>query len=1034
MERVGVHDQFFEIGGHSLAGMKLLALIQKTFGVQLTLKDLFTSPTAAGLAQLIEGAERKAAESIAPAAERETYPVSSPQKRMFVLQQLEGAETSYNMPSVLRLKGKLDAEKLKSVMKQLTERHEAFRTTFDIKDGETVQRIWAEAYIDMEYYEASEEDAEQIIQSFIRPFRLDQLPLVRTGLVKLAEHDHLLLFDMHHIISDGASVGVLIDELSRLYGGETLEPLRIHYKDYAVWQQKFIQSEQYRKQEEHWLRELDGELPVLTLPADYSRPAVQTFEGDKLVFSLTEEQTSALRSLAKQTDSTMYMVLLASYSAFLSKLSGQHDIIVGSPAAGRSHADLANVIGVFVNTLALRTYPEADKTFTDYLKEVKQTALHAFDAQDYPLEDLLQKVEVQRDTSRNPLFDAVFSMQNANAEDLVMEGIELKHHPFDRKTAKFDLTVTAEDTDEGLTFVLEYNTALFKPETAETWKHYWLQLLKAATENPAAKLSELSLVNETEKQALLNAWKGKTLSVPRDKTVHRLFEETAARYANRPAAAYNGAKWTYGELNARANRIARILIDCGVTADERVGILTKPSLEMAAGVLGVLKAGAAFVPIDPDYPQERISYILQDSGAKLLLTQEALDVPDGYTGETILLDGGRSILSLPLDENDEANPQTETTADHLAYMIYTSGTTGQPKGVMVEHHALVNLCFWHHDAFAMTADDKSAKYAGFGFDASIWEMFPTWTIGAELHVIDEAIRLDITRLNHYFEEHGVTITFLPTQLAEQFMELENTSLRMLLVGGDKLKRAVKQPYTIVNNYGPTENTVVATSGVINPEEGSLSIGRAIANTRAYILGDGDQVQPEGIAGELCVAGRGLARGYLNREEETAKRFTADPFVPGERMYRTGDLVKWNAQSGIEYIGRIDQQVKVRGYRIELSEIEVRLAQLADVHDAAVTAVEDKAGNTALCAYVAPRQDDIEALKAALKDTLPDYMVPAFWVEMDELPVTANGKIDKKPCRNRTLKREAPLTKRRKRRWRRCFPTFGRKCSVLVRSA
>ncbi|MBS4742087.1 non-ribosomal peptide synthetase, partial [Bacillus velezensis] len=491
------------------------------------------------------------------------------------------------------------------------------------------------------------------------------------------------------------------------------------------------------------------------------------------------------------------------------------------------------------------------------------------------------------------------------------------------------------------------------------------------------------------------AWKGKTISVPRDKTVHRLFEETAARYANRPAAAYNGAKWTYGELNARANRIARILMDCGVTADKRVGILTKPSLEMAAGVLGVLKAGAAFVPIDPDYPEERISYILQDSGAKLLLTQEALDVPESYKGETILLDGGRSILSLPLDENDEANPQTETTADHLAYMIYTSGTTGQPKGVMVEHHALVNLCFWHHDAFAMTADDKSAKYAGFGFDASIWEMFPTWTIGAELHVIDEAIRLDITRLNHYFEENGVTITFLPTQLAEQFMELENTSLRMLLVGGDKLKRAVKQPYTIVNNYGPTENTVVATSGVINPEEGSLSIGRAIANTRVYILGDGDQVQPEGIAGELCVAGRGLARGYLNREEETAKRFTADPFVPGERMYRTGDLVKWNAQCGIEYIGRIDQQVKVRGYRIELSEIEVRLAQLADVHDAAVTAVEDKAGNTALCAYVAPRQDDIEALKSALKDTLPDYMVPAFWVEMDELPVTANGKIDKK---------------------------------------
>ncbi|MBJ7896239.1 non-ribosomal peptide synthetase, partial [Bacillus atrophaeus] len=513
--------------------------------------------------------------------------------------------------------------------------------------------------------------------------------------------------------------------------------------------------------------------------------------------------------------------------------------------------------------------------------------------------------------------------------------------------------------------------------------------------NPDQKLSSLSLADEAEKQSLLDAWKGKTLSVPRDKTVHQLFEETADRFGTRQAVTYNGSSWTYSELNAKANRLARILIDCGVSADDRVGILTKPSLEMSAAVLGVLKAGAAFVPIDPEYPDQRIKYILEDSGAKLLFTQEELSVPESYTGEVILLNGERTILSLPLDENDRANPQTETNADHLAYMIYTSGTTGQPKGVMVEHHALVNLCFWHHDAFGMTAEDRSAKYAGFGFDASIWEMFPTWTIGAELHVIDEAIRLDIIRLNEYFEQNGVTITFLPTQLAEQFMELENTSLRVLLTGGDKLKRAVKQPYTLVNNYGPTENTVVATSTEIDPEEGSLSIGRAIANTRAYILGDGDQVQPEGVAGELCVAGRGLARGYLNREEETAKRFVADPFVPGERMYRTGDLVRWTTEHGIEYIGRIDQQVKVRGYRIELSEIEVRLAQLSAVQDAAVAAVKDNAGNTALCAYVTPEDADTESLKSALKDTLPDYMIPAYWVTMDELPVTANGKVDRK---------------------------------------
>ncbi|MBG9771218.1 peptide synthetase, partial [Bacillus vallismortis] len=994
VQQVGAYDHFFDIGGHSLAGMKMLALVHQELGVELSLKDLFQSPTVEGLAQVIASSEKGAAVSISPAKKQDTYPVSSPQKRMYVLQQLEGAQTSYNMPAVLRLTGELDVERLNSVMQQLMQRHEAFRTTFELKDGETVQRIWEEAECEMAYFEAAEEETERIVSEFIKPFRIDRLPLFRMGLIKHSDTEHVLLFDMHHIISDGASVGVLIEELSKLYDGEIVEPLRIQYKDYAVWQQQFIQSELYKKQEEHWLKELEGELPVLTLPTDYSRPAVQTFAGDRIAFSLEAGKIDALRRLAKETDSTLYMVLLASYSAFLSKLSGQHDIIVGSPIAGRSQADVSRVIGMFVNTLALRTYPKGEKTFSGYLSEVKETALSAFRAQDYPLEDLIGNLQVQRDTSRNPLFDAVFSMQNANIKDLTMKGIQLEPHPFERKTAKFDITLTADETDGGLTFVLEYNTALFKPETIERWKQYWMQLLDEVTGNPNQPLSSLSLVTEPEKQTLLEAWKGKTLPVPTDKTVHQLFEETAQRHKGRPAVTYNGQSWTYGELNAKANRLARILIDCGISADERVGVLTKPSLEMAAAVLGVLKAGAAFVPIDPDYPDQRIDYILQDSGAKLLLKQEGISVPDSFSGDVILLDGNRTILSLPLDENDEENPETDVNAENLAYMIYTSGTTGQPKGVMVEHHALVNLCFWHHDAFNMTAEDRSAKYAGFGFDASIWEMFPTWTIGAELHVIDEAIRLDIVRLNDYFETHGVTITFLPTQLAEQFMELENTSLRVLLTGGDKLKRAVKQPYKLINNYGPTENTVVATSTEINPEEGSLSIGQAIANTRVYILGEGNQVQPEGVAGELCVAGRGLARGYLNKEDETAKRFVADPFVPGERMYRTGDLVKW-VNGGIEYIGRIDQQVKVRGYRIELSEIEVQLAQLSEVQDAAVTAVKDKGGNTAIAAYVTPETADIEALKSSLKETLPDYMIPAFWVTLNELPVTANGKVDRK---------------------------------------
>ncbi|MGG3032013.1 surfactin non-ribosomal peptide synthetase SrfAA, partial [Bacillus stercoris] len=649
-ERIGVYDHFFDIGGHSLAGMKMLALVHQELGVELSLKNLFQSPTVEGLAQVIASAEKGTAASISPAEKQDTYPVSSPQKRMYVLQQLEGAQTSYNMPAVLRLTGELDVERLNSVMQQLMQRHEALRTTFEIKDGETVQRIWEEAECEMAYFEAPEEETERIVSEFIKPFKIDQLPLFRIGLIKHSDTEHVLLFDMHHIISDGASVGVLIEELSKLYDGEDLEPLRIQYKDYAVWQQQFIQSELYKKQEEHWLKELDGELPVLTLPTDYSRPAVQTFEGDRIAFSLEAGKADALRRLAKETDSTLYMVLLASYSAFLSKLSGQDDIIVGSPVAGRSQADVSRVIGMFVNTLALRTYPKGEKTFADYLNEVKETALSAFDAQDYPLEDLIGNVQVQRDTSRNPLFDAVFSMQNANIKDLTMKGIQLEPHPFERKTAKFDLTLTADETDGGLTFVLEYNTALFKQETIERWKQCWMQLLDAVTGNPNQPLSSLSLVTETEKQAFLEAWKGKALPVPTDKTVHQLFEETAQRHKDRPAVTYNGRSWTYGELNAKANRLARILIDCGISPDDRVGVLTKPSLEMSAAVLGVLKAGAAFVPIDPDYPDQRIEYILQDSGAKLLLKQEGISVPDSYTGDVILLDGSRTILSLPLDE------------------------------------------------------------------------------------------------------------------------------------------------------------------------------------------------------------------------------------------------------------------------------------------------------------------------------------------------------------------------------------------------
>ncbi|WMW47862.1 lichenysin non-ribosomal peptide synthetase LicA [Bacillus paralicheniformis] len=1009
--KIGVHDNFFELGGHSLIGMTLIARIQQEMNVDLQLKDLFQAPTIETLAQAAEKTEKKSAVYIEAVPDRETYPVSSAQKRLYVLQQIEGAEKSYHMPAVLQLEGKLDLKRLESAAQMLIKRHEAFRTTFEIKDGEPVQRIWEAAELTIDVIDADEQEAEKLIKEFIRPFDLTKAPLFRMSIIRFTGEKHLLLVDMHHIISDGASVSVLIDEMTKLYAGEALEPLRIQYKDFSVWQQHLL-TERHKVQEEYWLKELAGELPVLTLPADYPRPSIQTFEGSRLSFALKPELVQQLRKLAKETDSTLYMVLAASYSALLSKLSGQSEVIVGSPAAGRPHTDLSRIIGMFVNTLAIRTRPEGDKPFSAFLEEVKETTLGAFEHQDYPFEELIEKLNIQRDMSRNPLFDAVFSMRNADLKDLSMEEITLKPYDFAHQTAKFDLTLTAAEEDGLLVFEMEYNTALFKHESIERWRGYWVNLLEAVAENPDARLSELSLLDEAEKRRIVQNWNETKLDVPEDKTVHELFEAQVLRTPDRGAAVYNGVEWTYKELNARANRLARLLIEKGVRPEQRIGIMVKPSLEMAAGVLGILKAGAAYVPIDPSYPAERIGYVLKDSGAELLLTETNLAAPEEFSGETLLLD---SMLSEEITKDDEVNPQAGTQSDNLAYLIYTSGTTGQPKGVMVEHRSLVNLCYWHNDAFKVTEQDKSAKYAGFGFDASVWEMFPYWIAGAELHIIDEATRMDITRLNQYFEENKITITFLPTQLCEQFMELDNQSLRVLLTGGDKLKRIAKRSYTLVNNYGPTENTVVATSTAIDPDKGMLSIGKPIANTRAYVLGQNNEVQPVGVAGELCIAGRGLARGYLNKPEETAKRFTEDPFVPGERMYRTGDAVKWLEDGRLEYIGRIDQQVKIRGFRIELSEIEVQLARLSEVQEAVVTDIEDACGNKALCGYVvANEQLDTESLARKLAQTLPEYMVPSFWVQLDELPVTANGKVDRRALPQpdveaQTAEYKAPLT-------------------------
>ena len=984
--RIGRHDHFFECGGHSLRGMKMLNRLYEEMQVELTLKSLFESPTLEAFARAVDQADQTEIKRVEKAAEAAYYPVTSAQKRLFILQKMSNAERSYHMPAVLKLEGVFDEKRFVNAVEQLVHRHEAFRTSFDFVQDEPVQRIEKDVTLNIERIEGNGRDIQQLMDDFIRPFDLEKAPLLRVGFVSASVDVHYLLIDMHHIISDGASVSILINELSTLYRGDKLEELPIQYKDYAVWSKSEEYLVQKNAEEAFWLEQLHGELPVLALPEDLPRPKVQTFVGDRITFKIDGQLKQRLDEVVRSLNSTTYTVLLACYSTLLSKLSRQEDIIIGSPIVGRTHPDIQPVIGMFVNTLALRTKPAEHQSFAEFASSVHHLVLEAHEHQLYPFEELVDQVQMVRDTSRHPIFDVVFSMENADIRDLEMDGIQIVPQPFEEKTAKFDLTLTGKELADQIELVFDFNSSIFHQSSIAKWKEYFLYLIEQMVSSPDQPLNQMQLLSSQKQQLLMAEWSGPILNVPTNQPVHTLIEAQADKAPHQKAATFCGTSWTYEELNNRANILAAKLISHGTKAGDRVGILTRPSLEMTAAVLGVLKVGAAFVPIDADYPAQRIAYMLEDCGAEVLLIQQGLTAPTSHTGHVLYIEEAV--------EGKVHDVHVHVKSNDLAYMIYTSGTTGQPKGVMVEHQSLVNLSFWHNDAFEVTSADRTAKYAGFGFDASIWEMFPTWIAGAELHIIDETIRLDMMKLNTYFNKEGITIAFLPTQLCEQFMTVDNHSLRYLLTGGDKLKQVKPVRYTLVNNYGPTENTVVATSGIINPHQGTLPIGTAIANTRFYIMGSLYDLSPPGVPGELVIAGKGLARGYWNLPEETDKRFVPDPFYSGERMYRTGDLVKWTEDGELIYLGRKDHQVNIRGFRIELSEIEVQLLALDSVKEAVVTTVQDAGGQDALVGYVITDEETV-VLKESLKRTLPEYMVPSWIIRLDQMPMTANGKVDLK---------------------------------------
>lgn len=999
IEKIGVNDSFFDLGGHSLKAVSLAAKIHKELETEIPLSEIFRLATIKLQAEYIRDAVKSKYISIKPAEKREFYNASSAQKRMFMVSRLEKEDTTYNIPQIFMIKGKLDARKLEGAFRELIKRHESFRTSFEVVNGEVVQKIHKDVNFKLEIKEPKEseqieENLQQYAREFIRPFDLGASLLIRAMLLKVRDEEHVLFLDMHHIAADGESMELFFREIKAFYEGKSLPPLNVQYKDFSEWQNRLLSSGLLESQKAYWSQIFSGEIPLLNMPADYKRPVIKSTEGSRIHFAVDRDLTHQIRTVAEQTNTTIYMVLLAAFNVLLYKYTGQEDIVVGTPFSGRTHEEVEDIIGMFVNTLGMRNYPKGNKKFREFLAELKENALRAYENQDYPLEELLAELDVKRDAGRNPLFDVMFAMQNAEVSG-TLGGCELKPYHYDHPVSKFDLTFIATENSEQIECIIEYCTKLFKKETMERFAGHFNNLLRAIVMDLDTPLSELDVVGEEEKKQLLYEFNHTYADFPRGKTVQELFLEQAERTPDYTAVVFGEQKLTYAELNNKANSLANVLRSRGVSANDIIGIMTEPSVEMIIGILAILKSGAAYLAMAWDNPPDRISYMLMDSGMHILLSRKHLLDQVTFDGELIDLDEKELYLS------SAGNPEINNTAKDTAYVIYTSGSTGKPKGVLVGHESLVNLSVWHQQSFHVTERDRATKYAGFGFDASVWEIFPYLLCGAALYIIEEEKRLDIDKLHRYFCENGITISFLPTQICEQFMKFKDTSLRYLLTGGDKLTRFELSNFILVNNYGPTENTVVTSSFIVEKPYDSIPIGKPVYNSRIYIIDKNKHIQPIGVAGELCVSGIGLAKGYLNHPRLTEEKFVDNPFADHEkeddyqRMYRTGDLARWLPDGNIEFLGRIDQQVKIRGYRIELGEIQTVLQNYEGVKEAAVIAKEDQDHNKYLCAYfAADHKVPPSALREYLMKKLPDYMIPPFLIQLPDIPLTSNGKVDR----------------------------------------
>lgn len=1014
-KQISTEDSFHHIGGNSLTIMNLLSHINKVFGVRISLGDLFKYATIQAQAGFVDAANQQELMEIPRVAEAAHYPLSSAQRRLFFLHEFNPQSLAYNMPQVVRLKGELEPNRLREALNKVLERHENLRASFSMEGEEPQQRIMSGMDIELEQFEGTEQESDTLIKEFIRPFDLNEAPLLRVGLIKLSASEHLLMTDMHHIITDGVSQTTLVQDFIAFYSNAQLPALKLTYKDYAVWSQSEAQHEAINKQRTFWKNSLSqGTIPV-ELPTDFPRPLVRSHAGKVLSFRIEAEKTNKLKSIAEAEGATLFMVLLTVYNMLLSRLSGQQDITIGTPVADRPHADLNKIIGMFLNTLVLRNGVDGSRTFNELLAMIKSNTISCFDHKEYSYEELIDDLNLERDTSRNPLFDVFFDYRNFEHSTLGIPGMLLE--PFNRVevVSKFDLTLRAREVDGAILLDFEYATQLFKEETINRFIAYFERLVSAVVQNPDEKISGIEILSTPEKDEILQALDRSQVSYPQDQTIVDLFKAQVQRTPDHPAITFEGQTITYRELDQRTDQLAYVLRSHGVKDNAIVGLLIGRSMDTVISMLAILKAGGAYLPIDIDYPEERISYMIEDSGMHFLLTTREIRAGISY-----------DLAIVCIEDALEVSVPTESTAlqiepTDLCYIIYTSGTTGLPKGVMVEHRNVVRLLHNEQFQFDFGADDVWSMFHSHGFDVSVFEMYGALLFGGRLVVVPKMVAKDTRTFRELLRKEKVSVlSQTPTAFYNLIQEEtqcqdEGLDTRYVIFAGEALSPGKLKPWhakyddvKLVNMFGTTETTVHATYkevGSYEIEHDVSNVGKPIPTLSMYVLDQGQQLVPKGVIGELYIGGAGVTRGYLGKADLTKEKFIPNPFQEGDRLYRTGDLARVLDTGDIEYIGRADDQVQLRGFRIELREIAYHLDHHEKIEDAVVL-TKGKEEDQYLVAYYESR-GEIKAseLRDHLSRKLPDYMIPSHFVRFESFPLTSNGKLDKKRLPNPEIKAE-----------------------------